>query len=83
MPQHSRHENFYPRKSKLVLPALGAPGFGKRNWITGLDKGLTIIKCFDDANPRLTASQAGALCGQIRTAARRYLLTLQHLGDVI
>lgn len=54
----------------------------KRDWIAGLEKGLSIIECFDDANPRLTASQAGARCGLTRTAARRYLLTLGHLGYV-
>jgi len=54
----------------------------KRDWIAGLEKGLSIIECFDDANPRLTASQAGLRCGLTRTAARRYLLTLAHLGYV-
>ncbi len=54
----------------------------KRDWIAGLEKGLSIIETFDDANPRLTASQAGQRCGMTRTAARRYLLTLAHLGYV-
>ena len=54
----------------------------KRDWIAGLEKGLSIIEGFDDPNPRLTASQAGLRCGMTRTAARRYLLTLQHLGYV-
>lgn len=54
----------------------------KRDWIAGLEKGLSIIETFDDANPRLTASQAGQRCGLTRTAARRYLLTLAHLGYV-
>ena len=58
------------------------PALDKRDWIAGLEKGLSIIECFDDANPRLTTSQAGARCGMTRTAARRYLLTLQHLGYV-
>ena len=71
-----------PKESRLGLPTAGAPELEKRDWIAGLEKGLSIIECFDDANPRLTASQAGALCGQTRTAARRYLLTLQHLGYV-
>ena len=71
-----------PQESRLSLPPEGAPALDKRDWIAGLEKGLSIIECFDDANPRLTASQAGALCGQTRTAARRYLLTLQHLGYV-
>ncbi|MES2191375.1 MAG: IclR family transcriptional regulator C-terminal domain-containing protein [Pseudomonadota bacterium] len=71
-----------PQESRLARPAAGIPELEKRDWIAGLEKGLSIIECFDDANPRLTASQAGALCGQTRTAARRYLLTLQHLGYV-
>jgi IclR family pca regulon transcriptional regulator len=54
----------------------------KRDWIAGLEKGLSIIECFDDAHPRLTASEAGVRCGLTRTAARRYLLTLKHLGYI-
>jgi IclR family transcriptional regulator, pca regulon regulatory protein len=54
----------------------------KRDWIAGLENGLTMMECFDENNPRLTASQAGLRCGLSRTAARRYLLTLQHLGYV-
>ncbi|MDO9148916.1 MAG: IclR family transcriptional regulator C-terminal domain-containing protein [Hydrogenophaga sp.] len=54
----------------------------KRDWIAGLEKGLAVIEAFDDQHPRLTASQAGARCGLTRTAARRYLLTLAHLGYV-
>ena len=66
------HSDLAPVKSPL----------DKRDWIAGLEKGLSIIECFDDANPRLTASQAGMRCGLTRTAARRYLLTLGHLGYV-
>jgi IclR family transcriptional regulator, pca regulon regulatory protein len=55
-------------------------GLDKRDWIAGLDKGLALIQTFDEANPRLTATQVGARCGLTRTAARRYLLTLLHLG---
>lgn len=56
------------------------PPLDKRDWIAGLEKGLSVIEAFDDANPRLTSSQAGERCGMTRTAARRYLLTLTHLG---
>ena len=63
-------------------PTLPDSNLAKRDWIAGLEKGLAIIEAFDDANPRLTASQAGVRCGLTRTAARRYLLTLQHLGYV-
>ncbi|WP_127807061.1 IclR family transcriptional regulator C-terminal domain-containing protein [Hydrogenophaga sp. NH-16] len=63
-------------------PGRGHPALERRDWIAGLEKGLAIIEAFDDQHPRLTASQAGARCGLTRTAARRYLLTLAHLGYV-
>ncbi|APW37853.1 4-hydroxyphenylpyruvate dioxygenase [Rhodoferax koreense] len=65
-----------------MLPTSTNPALDKRDWIAGLEKGLSIIEAFDDANPRLTASQTGQRCGMTRTAARRYLLTLAHLGYV-
>lgn len=51
-------------------------------WIAGLEKGLTVIEAFDADRPRMTATEAGARCGMTRTAARRYLKTLAHLGYV-
>ena len=57
-------------------------GLDKRDWIAGLERGVSIIEAFDDAHPRMTASQAGQRTGMTRTAARRYLLTLQHMGYV-
>jgi IclR family pca regulon transcriptional regulator len=71
-----------PTPPSDALQAPRTPELDKRDWIAGLEKGLSIIECFDDANPRLTASQAGTRCGMTRTAARRYLLTLEHLGYV-
>ena len=68
-----------PGKISLPVPAVA---LDKKDWIAGLEKGLSVIEAFDDANPRLTASQAGELCGMTRTAARRYMLTLEHLGYV-
>ncbi len=65
-----------------VRPPTSGPSLDKRDWIAGLEKGLSIIEAFDDANPRMTASQAGVRCGMTRTAARRYLLTLNYLGYV-
>jgi IclR family transcriptional regulator, pca regulon regulatory protein len=63
------------------LPAMEpSPTLDKRDWIAGLEKGLAIIQTFDEANPRLNPSQVGQRCGLTRTAARRYLLTLLHLG---
>lgn len=57
-------------------------GLERRDWIAGLERGLGIVESFDDAHPRMTASEVGQRCGMTRTAARRYLLTLQHLGYV-
>jgi len=51
-----------------------------RDWIAGLEKGLALIQTFDEAHPRMTASQVGQRSGLSRTACRRYLLTLVHLG---
>ncbi|MDB5730631.1 MAG: transcriptional regulator, IclR family [Variovorax sp.] len=60
------------------LPA----GLDKRDWIAGLERGVGLIEAFDDAHPRMTATQAGQRTGMTRTAARRHLLTLQHMGFV-
>jgi IclR family pca regulon transcriptional regulator len=54
----------------------------RRDWIAGLENGLTLLQAFDEDHPRLTASQAGQRCGLTRTVARRLLLTLAHLGFV-
>ncbi|MDR0576261.1 MAG: helix-turn-helix domain-containing protein [Candidatus Accumulibacter sp.] len=56
------------------------PPLDKKDWIAGLDKGLRIIEAFNDAHPRLTASTASRRTGITRTATRRYLRTLEHLG---
>lgn len=57
-------------------------GLERRDWIAGLERGLGTIEAFDDVHPRMTASELGQRTGMTRTAARRYLLTLQHLGYV-
>lgn len=57
-------------------------GLERRDWIAGLERGIGIIEAFDDAHPRMTASELGQRTGMTRTAARRYLLTLQHIGYV-
>ena len=53
-----------------------------RDLIAGLEKGLAVIAIFDSERRRLTMSEVAALCGLTRAAARRYLLTLEHLGFV-
>ena len=58
------------------------PGPQKRDLIAGLEKGLAVISCFDQDRPRLTMTEVASLCGLTRAAARRYLITLEHLGYV-
>ncbi len=58
------------------------PPLQRRDWIAGLEKGLGILEAFGDAHPRVTAAQMATLVGLTRTAARRHLLTLAHLGYV-
>jgi IclR family pca regulon transcriptional regulator len=65
-----------------VAPEGPPAGLPRRDWIAGLDKGLAILEAFDASAPRLTAAQMGERVGMTRTAARRYLLTLAHLGYV-
>jgi IclR family pca regulon transcriptional regulator len=57
-----------------------SPSLARQDWIAGLDKGLGLLEAFSGDAARLSASQAAQLCGLSRTAARRYLLTLAHLG---
>jgi len=52
----------------------------RRDWIAGLEHGLAVLEAFDHEHARLTASQLALLTGLSRSAARRYLLTLEHLG---
>ncbi len=54
----------------------------KRDWIAGLEKGLAILEAFDSEHARMTPTQAAERTGLSRTAARRYLLTLESLGYV-
>ena len=53
--------------------------FNKKGWIAGLEKGLQIIEAFNETHPRLTAARHTVIT---RTATRRYLRTLEHLGYV-
>ncbi len=51
-----------------------------RDLIAGLEKGLQVIEAFDQERSRLTVSEVAQRTGLTRAAARRYLLTLVHLG---
>jgi IclR family pca regulon transcriptional regulator len=57
-----------------------AAAINPKDLIEGLGKGLRVIEAFDDDHPRLTASEAAALAGITRSAARRHLLSLVYFG---
>jgi IclR family transcriptional regulator, pca regulon regulatory protein len=50
------------------------------DYIQSLEKGLAIIRAFGQDDPTLTLSEAAEKTGMTRAAARRFLLTLTHLG---
>ena len=66
--------------SNDALPDLDGPM--KRDLISGLEKGLQVIEAFDQERSRLTISEVAQRTGLTRAAARRYLITLAHLGYV-
>lgn len=51
-------------------------------WVASFEKGLSVIQSFDWKNPKLTISQVASSSEISRSAARRYLLTMQDLGYV-
>ncbi len=78
-----------PTLDKGALPAVAKSdskpaneGPLKRDLVAGLEKGLAVIEAFDQERPRLTISEVAGRTGLTRAAARRYLLTLTHLGFV-
>ncbi|EHD1638577.1 helix-turn-helix domain-containing protein [Salmonella enterica] len=50
------------------------------DFIAALAKGLAVLESFDTERQRLNATTAAQRAGITRTAARRHLLTLTHLG---
>jgi len=57
-------------------------GWSRRDLVGGLEKGLLVIEAFDQERARLSISEVAQRAGLSRAAARRYLLTLTHLGYV-
>jgi IclR family pca regulon transcriptional regulator len=52
----------------------------KRDLVEGLIKGVEVIGAFNGDSRYLTASEVAQRTGITRTAARRYLLTMAHIG---
>ena len=57
-----------------------SPGVRARDLIAGLGKGLAVIEAFDQERSRLSITEVAERTGLTRAAARRYLITLAHLG---
>lgn len=65
-----------------TAPATAAPAASVRDRVQGLENGLAVIEAFDQDEPWLGVSDIATRCGLTRAAARRYLITLEHLGYV-
>jgi IclR family pca regulon transcriptional regulator len=53
-----------------------------RDLVAGLEAGLAVICAFDQERPRLSTTEVAQRAGLTRAAARRHLITLEHLGYV-
>jgi len=62
------------------MPDEAAAALPSRDLVAGLGKGLAIIELFNETRRRMAISEAASLTGLTRAAARRYLLSLVHLG---
>lgn len=54
----------------------------RSEFIQSLEKGLAVIRSFDESHPTRTLTEAAQAVGLSRAAARRFLLTLEALGYV-
>jgi IclR family pca regulon transcriptional regulator len=63
-------------------PADAKGGMPASEYVLSLERGLAVIKCFGEANPRQTLAEVARATGLSRAAARRFLLTLQALGYI-
>lgn len=78
-------DDFHTDDSAAWRPAPrpeASPGPAARDLVAGLEKGLQVIEAFDQDRPRLTIAEVAQRTGLTRAAARRYLITLAHLGFV-
>lgn len=62
-------------------PATGRAARGS-DFVQSLERGLAVIRAFDETRPELTLSDVARATGLTRAAARRFLLTLIDLGYV-
>ncbi|WP_300614505.1 IclR family transcriptional regulator C-terminal domain-containing protein [Trebonia sp.] len=67
---------------ELVNGDAGAAEIGaaEGDFVQSLERGLSVIRAFDEDHPVLSLSEVAAATGLSRAAARRFLHTLVHLG---
>ncbi len=56
--------------------------FPESEFVQSLQRGLQVIRCFDEDHNRMTLTEIAAAAGLTRASARRFLLTLSALGYV-
>jgi IclR family pca regulon transcriptional regulator len=54
-----------------------------KDFLKTLDRGLAVINAFDGDTPRMTLSEVARKTNMSRASARRFLLTLEHLGYIL
>lgn len=65
-----------------AAPGPGSPQRPTTQHVQSLARGLSVITAFGAARPRMTLSEVARETGLSRATARRFLLTLEHLGYV-
>lgn len=69
--------------SSARKPAKAEPPFeDSRDYVQSLARGLSVLRAFDGEHSRLTLAEIAGRSKLSRAAARRLVLTLQHLGYV-
>jgi IclR family transcriptional regulator, pca regulon regulatory protein len=64
------------------IAATAKQNLNRRNFITGLARGLAVLQAFADQNEYLTLSEVAKITKVSRASARRCLITLEVLGYV-
>jgi IclR family pca regulon transcriptional regulator len=66
---------------KAAVPSEPATELGDRetDFVQSLQRGIAVIRAFDEENPALTLSDVAKITGLARAAARRFVLTLVEL----
>lgn len=80
LPEPVNHATLRVRNAHIQPASTPHLKLDRRDFVASLETGLSVIEAFDMAHPRLTLTEVAARTGITRAAARRYLLTLAHLG---